>query len=133
MFNGLLLSTPSYVIMFLGAAQIELLMVGGGGGGIQGAYKWSDTMHVCSPAFRLMCVTAVRVGPDVESPLSSNSHVSGTEGLLAEPEDKELYLMCLCEQQVTSVGGSKRKKGKEIFIGFLVSCNVIMFIALFYP
>lgn len=69
-----------------------------------------------------MCVT---VGPDVESPLSSNSHISGAEGLLAEPEDKELYLMCLCEQQVTAVGGSKRKKGKEIFIGFLVSCNVI--------
>ena len=63
----------------------------------------------------------VTVGPDVESPSSSRAHISGTEGLLAEPEDRELYLMCLCEQQVTSVGGSKRKKGKEIFIGFLVS------------
>lgn len=63
----------------------------------------------------------MHVGPDVERPSSSESHISGAEGLLAEPEDKELYLMCLCEQQVTSVGGSKKKKGKEIFIGFLVS------------
>ena len=63
------------------------------------------------------------VGPDVESPSSSSASCigSGAEGLLAEPEDKELYLMCLCEQPVTSVDGSKKKKGKEIVIGFLVS------------
>ena len=86
--------------------------------------KLSFVIGYCSdyiirlPAFKLMyiiCVT-VFVGPDVESPSSSEPCAgSGAE------EDRELYLMCLCEQQVTSVDGSKKKKGKEIVIGFLVS------------
>ena len=83
----------------------------------------------CTCAFRLICMITVHVGPDVESPSSFESHIGGADGLLAEPEDKELYLMCLCEQQVKSVSGNK-KKGKEIFIGFLVSCT---YTALFYP
>ena len=66
----------------------------------------------------------MNTGPDVESPPSSETyyHGGGADGLSTEPEDKELYLMCLCEQQVTSIGGTKQKKGKDIFIGFLVSC-----------
>ena len=62
----------------------------------------------------------VSAGPDVQSQSSSELCASDGGGLSAEPEDQELYLMCLCEQQVLG-GELKRKKGKETFIGFLVS------------
>ena len=45
--------------------------------------------------------------------------------MTTEPEDQELYLMCLCEQPPTAGPGSKRKRGKETFIGFLVSRSLV--------
>ena len=60
----------------------------------------------------------LHVGPDVESTVSSEAH---SEGISVEPEDQQLYMLCLCEHQALSLGGSKKKKGIEIFVGFLVS------------
>jgi len=64
------------------------------------------------------------LGPDVEPkrPLYAYAGPSvGREHNAGEVEEEEgLYLMCLCEGKRTDVG--RKDKGKEITIGFLVSC-----------
>ena len=67
------------------------------------------------------------VGPDVQS--QSPSHLI-PRGVAMETEEQELYLLCLCEQPLTG-GSSRKKKGKEIFIGFFVSCKVTVFACFF--
>ena len=51
-------------------------------------------------------------GPDVQC-----QSVGGVGGVATEPEDQELYLLCLCEQP--SLNGSP-KVGRKTFLGFLV-------------
>ena len=62
-------------------------------------------------------------GPDVQCQSTCDLSEDGTVGMVTEPEDQELYLMCLCEQPHSASGlrTKKKKKGKETIIGFLVS------------